>query len=176
MKRLAVVVLVVTALAGVALATWGGAASAREAGPASPGRRSSRRCPRTSRSAGASTSAIKCDSPPFGYIDVRGQNAGFDVEIARWFSRFAFGKSNRVTLHVRDHAGPRARAHDGPRRHGDRDVHVHGRPRHADRLLACVLQGDGAHPRAEQRTEQLPADDSPERRSRRRAARSTTAG
>jgi polar amino acid transport system substrate-binding protein len=42
--------------------------------------------------------AVKCDSPPFGYIDVQGRNAGFDVEIARWFSRFAFGKSNRVTF------------------------------------------------------------------------------
>jgi polar amino acid transport system substrate-binding protein len=41
---------------------------------------------------------IKCDSPPFGYIDVQGKNAGFDVEIAKWFSRFAFGKSNRVTF------------------------------------------------------------------------------
>ena len=41
---------------------------------------------------------VKCDSPPFGYIDVQGKNAGFDVEIARWFSRFAFGKANRVTF------------------------------------------------------------------------------
>jgi polar amino acid transport system substrate-binding protein len=41
--------------------------------------------------------AVKCDSPPFGYIDVQGKHAGFDVEIAKWFSRFAFGKSNRVT-------------------------------------------------------------------------------
>jgi polar amino acid transport system substrate-binding protein len=41
--------------------------------------------------------AVKCDSPPFGYIGARSQNAGFDVEIAKWFSRFAFGKSNRVT-------------------------------------------------------------------------------
>ena len=40
---------------------------------------------------------VKCDSPPFGYIDVRGKNAGFDVEIAKWFSRFAFGRDNRVT-------------------------------------------------------------------------------
>ena len=40
---------------------------------------------------------VKCDSPPFGYIDVQGKNAGFDVEIAKWFSRFAFGRSNRVT-------------------------------------------------------------------------------
>ena len=41
--------------------------------------------------------AVKCDSPPFGYIGAKSQNAGFDVEIAKWFSRFAFGKSNRVT-------------------------------------------------------------------------------
>ena len=41
---------------------------------------------------------VKCDSPPFGYINVQGQNAGFDIEIAKWFSRFAFGRSNRVTF------------------------------------------------------------------------------
>ncbi len=41
---------------------------------------------------------VKCDSPPFGYIDVQGRHAGFDVEIAKWFSRFAFGRSNRVTF------------------------------------------------------------------------------
>ena len=40
---------------------------------------------------------MKCDSPPFGYIGAKSQQAGFDVEIAKWFSRFAFGKSNRVT-------------------------------------------------------------------------------
>jgi polar amino acid transport system substrate-binding protein len=41
---------------------------------------------------------VKCDAPPFGYINVRGENAGFDVEIARWFSRYAFGRENRVTF------------------------------------------------------------------------------
>jgi polar amino acid transport system substrate-binding protein len=41
---------------------------------------------------------VKCDAPPFGYINVRGENAGFDVEIARWFSRFAFGRANRVNF------------------------------------------------------------------------------
>src|SRR3954447_21365877 len=40
---------------------------------------------------------VKCDSPPFGYINVRGEHAGFDVEIAKWFSRYAFGRPNRVT-------------------------------------------------------------------------------
>ena len=41
---------------------------------------------------------VKCDAPPFGYINVRGENAGFDVEIARWFSRFAFGTPNRISF------------------------------------------------------------------------------
>jgi polar amino acid transport system substrate-binding protein len=41
---------------------------------------------------------VKCDAPPFGYINVRGQNAGFDVEIARWFSRYAFGRPTRVSF------------------------------------------------------------------------------
>ena len=40
---------------------------------------------------------VKCDSPPFGYIDIQGKNAGFDIEIAKWFSRFAFGRANRVS-------------------------------------------------------------------------------
>src|SRR5829696_1101938 len=41
---------------------------------------------------------VKCDAPPFGYINVQGKNAGFDVEVARWFSRYAFGRDNRVTF------------------------------------------------------------------------------
>jgi polar amino acid transport system substrate-binding protein len=41
---------------------------------------------------------VKCDSPPFGYINIRGQNAGFDIDIARWFSRFAFGRADRVNF------------------------------------------------------------------------------
>jgi polar amino acid transport system substrate-binding protein len=40
---------------------------------------------------------VKCDAPPFGYINVRGQNAGFDVEVAKWFARYAFGRENRVS-------------------------------------------------------------------------------
>ena len=93
MKRLAVVVLV-TVVAGIALATWGGAASAREGSEAQrlPA------LPSNIKERGRFNIGIKCDSPPFGYIDIRGLNAGFDVEVARWFSRFAFGKPNRVTF------------------------------------------------------------------------------
>src|SRR5918996_2236460 len=41
---------------------------------------------------------VKCDTPPFGYIDVRGKNAGIDVEIAKWFARFAWGREQRVSF------------------------------------------------------------------------------
>jgi len=41
---------------------------------------------------------VKCDAPPFGYINVQGKNAGFDVEIARWFARYAFGRAQRVSF------------------------------------------------------------------------------
>jgi polar amino acid transport system substrate-binding protein len=40
---------------------------------------------------------VKCDFPPFGYIDVRGRHAGYDVEVAQWFARLAFGKKTKVT-------------------------------------------------------------------------------
>jgi polar amino acid transport system substrate-binding protein len=102
MRRL-VVVLAATALAGTLVASWGAAASAREAGPNATTAASQKKpalppLPANIKSRGRFNIAIKCDSPPFGYIDVRGRNAGFDVEIARWFSRFAFGKPNRVNL------------------------------------------------------------------------------
>ena len=42
---------------------------------------------------------VKCDVPPFGYIDVQGKNAGFDVEVGRWFARYAFGRAQ--PRHVR---------------------------------------------------------------------------
>ena len=97
MRRLAIGVLV-TALAGVALATWGGAASAREADGAQAKKPKLPALPANIKERGRFNIAVKCDSPPFGYIDVRGRNSGFDVEIARWFAKFAFGKSNRVTF------------------------------------------------------------------------------
>jgi polar amino acid transport system substrate-binding protein len=99
MRRL-VVVVAAAALAGLLLAAWGGAASAGEAGPASAEQKRPKLppLPANIKQRGYFNIAVKCDSPPFGYIDVRGRNAGFDVEIARAFARFAFGKSNRARL------------------------------------------------------------------------------
>jgi polar amino acid transport system substrate-binding protein len=41
---------------------------------------------------------VKCDFPPFGFIDVRGQKGGYDTEIARRFATLGFGRPNRVSL------------------------------------------------------------------------------
>ncbi len=41
---------------------------------------------------------VKCDFPPFGFIDVKGHNDGYDVQVARRFAELAFGKINRVSL------------------------------------------------------------------------------
>jgi polar amino acid transport system substrate-binding protein len=98
MRRLVIILAAIT-LTGVALAAWGAAASAREAGPTDLERAQQKLPPLPAdiKARKRWNIAIKCDSPPFGYIGVRSQHAGFDVEIARWFSRFAFGKANRVT-------------------------------------------------------------------------------
>jgi polar amino acid transport system substrate-binding protein len=97
MRRL-VVVIGIAVFAG-ALATWGGVASAREAGPKVAFAAEQAKLPPLPADIKARKRwniAVKCDQPPFGYIGLQSKNAGFDVEIARWFSRFAFGKSNRV--------------------------------------------------------------------------------
>ena len=94
MRRL-IAVSAIVALAAAALAAWGGATPAREAGPAKAEAKLPP-LPANIKSRGFFNIAVKCDSPPFGYIDVRGRNAGFDVEIARRFAAFAFGRSARV--------------------------------------------------------------------------------
>ena len=97
MRRMTGVVLVVMCAAAVA-AAFAGAARTSEARSERAAAAKLPPLPDEIKQRGRWNIGIKCDSPPFGYIDVRGRNAGFDVEIARWFSRFAFGKSNRVTF------------------------------------------------------------------------------
>ena len=96
MKRLTIV-LATVALAAGALVALSGVASAREAEPYATDQAKLPPLPADIKERKRWNIAVKCDSPPFGYIGARSQQAGFDVEIARWFSRFAFGKSNRVT-------------------------------------------------------------------------------
>jgi polar amino acid transport system substrate-binding protein len=104
MKRL-LGVSIATVLAAGAVAAWGVAAepSAKpEASVAAPEQRGKPRpklppLPANIRQRRRFLVGVKCDAPPFGYIDVRGNNAGFDVEVAQWFARFAFGNKNRVS-------------------------------------------------------------------------------
>src|SRR4051794_6700990 len=39
---------------------------------------------------------VKCDFSPFGFIDVRGNNDGYDVQVARRFATLAFGSKKKV--------------------------------------------------------------------------------
>ena len=103
MRRLAVV-LAAVAITAVAIAAWGAAASARQAGPSGTQAAAQKKkpnlppLPANIKARGRWNIAVKCDTPPFGYIGARSQNAGFDVEIARYFAKAAFGKANRVTM------------------------------------------------------------------------------
>jgi polar amino acid transport system substrate-binding protein len=41
---------------------------------------------------------VKCDFPPFGYINRQNKIAGYDVDVARRFAELAFGKRTRISL------------------------------------------------------------------------------
>ena len=96
-KLIAVMVIVAVAAAAV---TALGVAATSESGPASSVAQNAKlpALPSNIKQRKRFLIGVKCDAPPFGYINVRGENAGFDVEIARWFSRFAFGRENRVSF------------------------------------------------------------------------------
>ena len=101
MKR-AMFAVVAAAIFAAALAGLGAAAT-RDSAPQAVAKPEVRRpvlppLPREVRQRRRWVIGVKCDAPPFGYINVRGQNAGFDVEIARWFARFAFGRPGRVSF------------------------------------------------------------------------------
>jgi polar amino acid transport system substrate-binding protein len=92
-------IIVLAACIVAALGAWVAAAPAREAGPAAVDQAKPKKLPPLPAEVKERKRwniAVKCDQPPFGYIGARSQNAGFDVEIARQFARYAFGKANRV--------------------------------------------------------------------------------
>jgi polar amino acid transport system substrate-binding protein len=101
MKRL-ILVTGAVALIAAAFATWSLAAPAESARQAAPAAANATPklppLPANIKNRKRFIVGVKCDAPPFGYINVQGNNAGFDVEIARWFSRYAFGRDNRVSF------------------------------------------------------------------------------
>ncbi|WNI16028.1 transporter substrate-binding domain-containing protein [Actinacidiphila sp. ITFR-21] len=50
------------------------------------------------KSKGKLTVGVKCDYPPFGYIDESSKNAGFEVDIAHQLAAYAFGDPNALSL------------------------------------------------------------------------------
>jgi polar amino acid transport system substrate-binding protein len=100
MKRVTLAIAVI-AIAATALAAWGAAATAG-AEPTGVQRATKKAklppLPAEVKRNKRWRIGVKCDAPPFGYINVRGEHDGFDVEIGRWFARYAFGKSNRVAF------------------------------------------------------------------------------
>jgi polar amino acid transport system substrate-binding protein len=101
MKRVLGVFIAAALIAG-AFAAWSGAASSGKPEAAGPAQRAKPKpklppLPANIKQRKRWLIGVKCDSPPFGYIDIRGDNAGFDIEVAQWFARFAFGNKNRVS-------------------------------------------------------------------------------
>jgi polar amino acid transport system substrate-binding protein len=103
MKRILLAVAAL-ALAASAFAAWGVAApGGKLATTAVPSAKPKKKpklppLPAQVRQRGRWIIGVKCDAPPFGYINIRGENAGFDIDVAKAFSRFAFGRANRVTF------------------------------------------------------------------------------
>ncbi|MBA2358478.1 MAG: transporter substrate-binding domain-containing protein [Actinobacteria bacterium] len=101
MKRLGLIT-VLGVLGAAVLATWGIAATVGGSGTAGPAATPKPvkfpALPADVKSRNRWVIGVKCDFPPFGFIDVQGRNAGYDVEVARQFTQFAFGKANRLTL------------------------------------------------------------------------------
>ena len=94
MKRM-LIVLVALGLTASALTAWSAAAPSTAGGAESAAAKLPP-LPANIKERGRWNIGVKCDVPPFGYINVKGQNAGFDIEIAKWFARYAFGKASRV--------------------------------------------------------------------------------
>jgi polar amino acid transport system substrate-binding protein len=98
MKRLVAAVIVI-GVAAAALAAWSVAAPSKPDATAPSGVLAKKKLPPLPadvRKRKRWIVGVKCDTPPFGYIDTNGRNAGYDVEIARWFARFAFGKASKA--------------------------------------------------------------------------------
>jgi polar amino acid transport system substrate-binding protein len=101
MKKLLLAIVAVAGLA-VASAAVGGAAPWSGSSQASPTRADAvprmPALPPEVRQRRRWNIGVKCDFPPFGYINRNNQIAGYDVDVARRFAELAFGRRNRVSL------------------------------------------------------------------------------
>ncbi len=91
--------------AAAVFAAWGGASTGRLAStavPAAPPKKASKpklpALPSAVKKRKKWQIGVKCDFAPFGFIDVRGNNDGYDVRVARRFAELAFGSKKKVDL------------------------------------------------------------------------------
>jgi polar amino acid transport system substrate-binding protein len=99
MKRI-ILSTVGVALVAVVAATVGSARPVATTGPAKPAAKAAvlPKLPAEIASRKRLIVGVKCDTPPFGYLDVRGKNSGIDIEIAKWLARYAFGREQRLSF------------------------------------------------------------------------------
>ena len=99
MKRIILSTLGVALIAFVA-ATVGSARPVTTTGPAKPAAKAAvlPKLPAEIANRKRLIVGVKCDTPPFGYLDVRGKNSGIDIEIAKWLARYAFGREQRLSF------------------------------------------------------------------------------
>src|SRR5436309_2977771 len=104
--RRVTIVLAAMLLAAAAFAAWGVAASGgKPAAPASQAKKPKKPAkpklpalPAQVKSRKHWEIGVKCDFPPFGFIDVRGNNDGYDVQVAQRFAQLAFGSKKKVSF------------------------------------------------------------------------------
>jgi polar amino acid transport system substrate-binding protein len=97
MKRFSLLT-IATVVVALVVTTVGFAKPASQAGRTTATAAKLPTLPANIKSRGRWNIGVKCDVPPFGYTDVKGNNAGFDVEIAKQFARYAFGKATAVNF------------------------------------------------------------------------------
>src|SRR5215212_5190578 len=99
MKQLAGATFVAAVLASLALVATGLASTSSTGGVAGAAQAAKLPAlPSYVRSRHRWVIGVKCDFPPFGYIDYRGQHAGYEIGIARRFAQLAFGSKFKVKL------------------------------------------------------------------------------
>lgn len=72
----------------------GGSTSATAASPAALGVP----LPQSIKSKGKLKIGVKCDYPPFGFINASGQKTGYDVDLGRQLATYAFGSPNAASF------------------------------------------------------------------------------
>src|SRR5947199_6302427 len=102
MRRITIVVAALV-VAAAAFAAWGraepGGKVAPLAGPTAepkPGKPKLPALPSDVKKRKKWLIGVKCDFSPFGFIVVRGNNEGYDVQVARRFATLAFGSKKKV--------------------------------------------------------------------------------